>query len=51
MQFIFELSKEHKTLPIAEIKSCLDAEKIKYKINEENEDAIIIETNTGKKQR
>jgi tRNA (guanine10-N2)-dimethyltransferase len=44
MKLIFEISKEHKTLPIAEITSCLKGEKTSYKIIEKNEDTIIIET-------
>lgn len=44
MKFIFELSKEHKTLPAAEILACLRAEKINYKVIESNEDVLVINT-------
>jgi len=46
MKYLFELSKEHKTIPKSEILSCLKAEKIKYKTIESNTDALIIETDT-----
>ncbi|KYK28275.1 hypothetical protein AYK20_07505 [Thermoplasmatales archaeon SG8-52-1] len=46
MKYLFELSKEHKTFPIDEIKSCLQAEKINFKILESNEDVIIINTDS-----
>ena len=45
MKYLFELSKEHKTLPQAEILTCLQAENIGYDILESNEDVLIIETN------
>lgn len=48
MKYLFELSKEHKTLPIAEILASLDAEEISYKISESNEDVLIIETDSKK---
>jgi len=44
MKYIFELSKEHITLPKAEVLACLQAENIAYKIVETNEDIFIIET-------
>jgi tRNA (guanine10-N2)-dimethyltransferase len=50
MKYLFELSKEHKTLPIAEILASLDAEEINYKISESNEDVLIIETNSEKEK-
>ncbi|UCH71549.1 MAG: methyltransferase domain-containing protein [Thermoplasmatales archaeon] len=43
MKYLFELSKEQKTLPKAEILSYLNAEKISYKIAESNDDILIIE--------
>jgi len=46
MKYLFELSKEHKTLPIAEILASLDAEEVDYKISESNEDVLIIETDS-----
>lgn len=46
MKYLFELSKEHKTFPIAEIKSCLQAEQINYKILESNEDVFIIDADS-----
>lgn len=45
MKSIFELSKEHKTLPIAEVLACLKAEKIGYNIIESKDDVLVIETN------
>jgi len=50
MKISFELSKEHSTLPKAEVIACLQAENIHYKIVETNEDILIIETSakTGK---
>lgn len=44
MKYLFELSKEHKTLPTAEILACLHAEDINYNILVSNEDVCIIET-------
>lgn len=44
MNYIFELSKEHKTLPKAEVLACLRAENTVYNIVESNEDVLIIET-------
>jgi tRNA (guanine10-N2)-dimethyltransferase len=46
MNYLFELSKEHKTLPQAEIQACLQAENISYNILELNEDILAIETNS-----
>lgn len=48
MRFLFELSKEHGTLPIAEILACLQAENINFDILESNEDVFIIKTNSDK---
>ena len=45
MKYIVELSKEHKTLPKAEILACLMAEKISHNIVESSEDVLVIETN------
>jgi tRNA (guanine10-N2)-dimethyltransferase len=44
MKLLFELSKEHKTLPTAEIFSCLQAENTRYSVIDVNEDVMIIET-------
>ena len=46
MKYLFELSKEHKTIPRSEIYTCLDAEKINYKIVESNKDVLIIDTSS-----
>jgi len=46
MQYLFEISKEHKTLPAAEIKSSLSAENIDYNPLDSNEEIFIIETNS-----
>jgi tRNA (guanine10-N2)-dimethyltransferase len=45
MRVLFELSKEYKILPNKEIISCLNAEKIKYKIIELTDDYLVISTN------
>jgi tRNA (guanine10-N2)-dimethyltransferase len=45
MKYLFELSKEHETLPESEILACLEAERIDYEILESNDDVLIIETN------
>lgn len=42
MKYLFELSKENKTIPKSEITSCLLAEDIKYTILESNNDVLII---------
>jgi len=44
MNILFELSKEHESLPRSEIKSCLKSENITYKIVDSNEDAFVIDT-------
>jgi tRNA (guanine10-N2)-dimethyltransferase len=44
MQYLFELSKEHPTIPFSEVFSCLKAEKIKYETKKLNSDLLIIET-------
>ena len=44
MRYLFELSKEHISLPKAEIFACLEAIDISYKIIESNEDILLIET-------
>jgi tRNA (guanine10-N2)-dimethyltransferase len=46
MNYLFELSKEHKTLPTDEILCCLSAENINYKILVSNEDILLIESNS-----
>lgn len=48
MKYLFELSKEHRTLPRAEILACLQAEEIDYKIKQSNEDVLIIEVDSKK---
>jgi tRNA (guanine10-N2)-dimethyltransferase len=47
MNILFELSKEHSTLPQNEIFACLNSENISYTINEKNNDILNISTNTG----
>ncbi len=44
MELLFELSKEHSSLPKDEILSCLNAEEITYHIVESNENVLIIES-------
>ena len=46
MKYLFELSKEHKTLSKAEILTCLNAENINYQILVSNEDILLIESNS-----
>ena len=46
MKYLFELSKEHKTLPTDEILSCLSAENINYQILVSNDDILLIESNS-----
>ena len=50
MNYLFELSKEHKTLPKAEILACLQAEDIDNEIIESNEDVLVISTNSKNDQ-
>jgi len=50
MKYLFELSKDHKNLPRAEVFSCLKAEKIEYNIIESNNDIVLIETNANLKK-
>ena len=44
MRYLFELSKEHTTLPTSEVLSCLKAEGIKFETIVSNNDILIIET-------
>jgi len=44
MRYFFELSKEHITLPKAEVIACLHTEKINFNIVKTNEDVLIVET-------
>ncbi|KYK30290.1 MAG: hypothetical protein AYK22_04085 [Thermoplasmatales archaeon SG8-52-3] len=50
MKFLFELSKEHKTIPTAEIIACLKSEDIKYSIFESTDDVFIIKTQAENKK-
>ncbi|MBE3121939.1 MAG: methyltransferase domain-containing protein [Thermoplasmata archaeon] len=43
MKLMFELSKEQKTLPCAEVIACLNAENIMYTVITTNEDVLIVE--------
>ena len=45
MEYLFEISKEHKTIPKSEIKSIFNAEKNDFEIIETNEDILILKTN------
>lgn len=47
MNILFELSKEHPTLPKNEIFACLTAEDISYIINETNKDVLNISIDTN----
>lgn len=44
MKYLFELSKDHKTIPLSEVLACLKAENINYNILDSNEDVIVINT-------
>ncbi|MBN2066504.1 MAG: hypothetical protein JW771_06830 [Candidatus Thermoplasmatota archaeon] len=44
MKYLFELSKEHHTLPSAELISCLHAERLPFIIIEKNNDVLVIDT-------
>jgi tRNA (guanine10-N2)-dimethyltransferase len=44
MKLLFELSKEHPTLPCAEVLATLEAEGNGYNVIESNEDVLIVET-------
>lgn len=44
MNIVFELSKEHATLPVDEIVSCLNAEKISFTITDQNQNVVVINT-------
>ena len=50
MKLIFELSKEHRTLPKAEVIACLNAEVISYNIVDSNENILILEANVEDEQ-
>lgn len=50
MKYLFELSKEHKTLPTAEILGCLNAKNIKFDVLESNEDVFIIDIDSDNKK-
>ncbi|MDH7516810.1 MAG: DNA methyltransferase [Candidatus Thermoplasmatota archaeon] len=47
MLILFELSKEHKTLPKNEILACLNAENICYSIVDSNDDVLVIKTDAS----
>ena len=46
MKYLFEISKEHKKLPTAEILTSLDSENINYEIILSDEDVLLIETDS-----
>lgn len=50
MKYLFELSKEHISLPRAEVLASLDAEEIDYRILESNKDVLVIETDSEKER-
>lgn len=49
MKILFELSKEHKKIPTDEVLSVLNANDIKYEIDESNENILIIKSEVKKK--
>lgn len=40
--FIFELSGEHESLPCAEVMACLEVQEVKYRIEEEDSNVLVI---------
>lgn len=48
MNYLFELSKEHKTIPTSEVLSCLEAEKKYFEIADSNPNILIINTRHNK---
>jgi tRNA (guanine10-N2)-dimethyltransferase len=50
MKILFELSKEHETLPVDEILCCFNAENVLYKVLEKNENVIVIDTDASVSQ-
>lgn len=48
MKLLFELSKEHPSLPKDEILSCLNAEEIVYSIVDANENSLLIESKVNR---
>ncbi|GAG05125.1 unnamed protein product, partial [marine sediment metagenome] len=48
MKLLFELSKEHPSLPKDEIISCLNAEEIVYSIVDTNENVLLIESKVNR---
>ena len=50
MNILFELSKEHKTLPEAEAASCLHAENIPYTIIDSNENVMIVKADAKEEE-
>ena len=50
MNYLFELSKEHQSIPKSEVIACLCAENIDYKIIEDNDDVLVIDINTSNKK-
>ena len=51
MNYLFELSKDHKTFPTSEVYSCLSAENINFSVLESNKDIILIESEQNDIQR
>lgn len=43
MKLLFELSKEHKTLPRAEVRAVLEAEHVRYDVVHSNEDTLVVD--------
>ena len=50
MKYLFELSKEHNTIPTSEIISCLKAESVIFNILESNDNVLVIDTNSNSKK-
>lgn len=50
MKYLFELSKEHESLPRAEIFSCLKAEDVNYKIIDSNNDILLLDLDVNQEK-
>ena len=50
MIYLFELSKEHPTLPKAEILACLEAHRIKHRVLELNENVLLIKADSDEEK-
>ena len=49
MKYLFELSRDHDSIPIGEVVSCLESEEIDYTILEKNSDILVVNTDNQEK--